>query len=119
HTLRAVAAFAFAMLAPAVVLADEAATLKAEKEIRAQYQQFTEAWNRHDADAIGKMWIAEGDHLEPDGRGVRGQESVAALFKEQLATVFKKTTLALAIDSVWLVTPDVALADGPYTLEGV
>lgn len=113
--------FAVATLAPSLALAerDEAATTKAETAIRAQYQQFTDAWNRHDTETIGKMWIPEGDHLEPDGRGVRGQASVAALFKEQHATVFKKTSLALEIDSVWLVTPDVAFADGTYVIDGI
>lgn len=116
-----VVGFAVAALAPSLAFAerDEAASLKAEKEIREQYRLFTEAWNRHDTDAIGKMWIPEGDHLEPDGRGVRGQASVAALFKEQHATVFQKTTLALEIDSVWLVTPDVALVDGTYAIDGI
>ena len=121
-TLRAVVALGFviATLAPSLALAvDEAATMAAEKEIHAQYKLFTDAWNRHDTDAIGKMWIPEGDHLEPDGRGMRGQTSVAALFKEQHATVFKKTALALKIDTVWLVTPDVALADGTYEIDGI
>jgi len=120
-TLRAVTILGFvvATLVPSLVLADEAATMAAEKEIRAQYALFTDAWNRHDTEAIGKMWIPEGDHLEPDGRGMRGQSSVAALFKEQHATVFKKTKLTLKIDTVWLVTPDVALADGTYEIDGI
>ena len=121
-TLRAVVALGFVIsaLAPSLARAvDEASTMAAEKEIRAQYQTFVEAWNRHDTAAIGRMWIAEGDHLEPDGRGMRGQTSVAALFKEQHAGVFKNTKLALKIDTVWLVTADVALADGTYEIEGV
>jgi uncharacterized protein (TIGR02246 family) len=112
---------ALTTLAPSVALAEksEAATFAAEKEIRARYAQFTEAWNRHDTGAMSAMWVAEGDHLEPDGRGVRGQSSVADLLKEQHATVFKKTSLALKIDTVWLVTDDVALADGTYELTGI
>lgn len=109
------------MLAPSVALAEknEASAMTAEKEVRALYQTFTEAWNRHDVNALGSMWIPEGDHLEPDGRGVRGQSSVADLLKEQHASVFKKTSLALKIDSVWLVTADVALADGTYEITGI
>jgi len=110
----------FSMLTPSVALAQtsEADTMAAEKEVRARYEQFTEAWNRHDAKTLASMWIPEGDHLEPDGRGMRGQSSIADLLKEQHATVFKKTSLALKIDTVWLVTADVALADGTYDLTG-
>ncbi len=114
-----VIAVALAAFTPTTAAADEAANLATDKEIRTLYEKFTEAWNRHDTAAIGKMWIAEGDHLEPDGRGVRGRESVSYLLKEQHATVFKKTSLKLAIDSVWLVTPDVALADGTYEISGI
>ena len=114
-----VIAVALTTLTPSAASADEAAALATDKEIRALYGKFTEAWNRHDTDALGKMWIAEGDHLEPDGRGVRGRESVSYLLKEQHGTVFKKTTLKLAIDSVSLVTPDVAVADGTYEISGI
>jgi uncharacterized protein (TIGR02246 family) len=121
--LRAVVALGaiVSMLAPSVALAqkNEASAMATEKEVRALYQQFTEAWNRHDLNAVGSMWIPEGDHMEPDGRGVRGQASVEALLKEQHASVFKKTHLALKIDSVWLVTADVALADGTYEITDI
>ena len=119
--LRALVAIAVALttFTPLTASADEAAALATDKEIKALYETFTAAWNRHDTEALGKMWIAEGDHLEPDGRGVRGRESVAYLLKEQHATVFKKTSLKLTIDSVWLVTPDVALADGTYEISGI
>ncbi len=123
-TLRALVAALGAttiMLAPSGVLADtnEVSAMATEKEVRALYQQFTESWNRHDVKAVASMWIPEGDHLEPDGRGVRGQASVEALLKEQHASVFKNTSLALKIDSVWMVTADVALADGTYEITGI
>ncbi len=90
-----------------------------EKQIHALYREFTEAWNRHDPAALSKMWGADGDHVEPDGRVAKGREAVAALFKAEHETVFKNTTLSLTIDSVWLITTDVALADGNYDISGI
>ncbi len=90
-----------------------------EKQIRVLYREFTDAWNRHDPAALSKMWGADGDHVEPDGRVAKGREAVAALFKAQHDSVFKQTTLNLTIDSVWLITADVALADGNYEITGI
>ncbi|MEO6027671.1 MAG: nuclear transport factor 2 family protein [Candidatus Binatia bacterium] len=90
-----------------------------EKQIHDLYREFTEAWNRHDPAALSRMWGADGDHVEPDGRVAKGREAVAALFKAEHETVFKKTALTLTIDSVWLITTDVALADGNYEIDGI
>ena len=90
-----------------------------EKQIHALYREFTEAWNRHDPAALSKMWGADGDHVEPDGRVAKGRDAVAALFKAEHETVFKSTTLSLRIDTVWLIATDVALADGNYEISGI
>ena len=95
------------------------ADVASEKQIHDLYREFTDAWNRHDPAALGKMWIADGDHLEPDGRVAKGREAVTALFKTEHDSVFKKTTLSLTIDSVWLITTEVALADGNYEITGI
>jgi uncharacterized protein (TIGR02246 family) len=90
-----------------------------EKQVHALYREFTEAWNRHDTAALGKMWSADGDHVEPDGRVAKGRDAVTTLFKLEHDTVFKQTTLSLTIDSVWLITSEVALADGSYEITGI
>ena len=70
--LRALVVIAVALTAftPATASADEAAALATDKEIRALYEKFTEAWNRHDTETMGNMWIAEGDVGIEIGSGV-------------------------------------------------
>jgi len=89
-----------------------------EAAIRKLYADFTAAWNRHDPDAMTAMWTIDGDHLDPDGRMVKGHEEIEALLRTQHTTVFKDTTLDLDIDAVWFVTGNVALVDGTYALIG-
>jgi len=89
-----------------------------EAAIRKLYSEFTTAWNRHDPAAMAKLWTIDGDHLDPDGRMVKGRDELIGLFTKQHTTVFKSTVLDLDIDAVWFVTGSMALVDGSYALVG-
>jgi uncharacterized protein (TIGR02246 family) len=89
-----------------------------EAKIRALYDDFEAAWNRHDVAALTAKWTIDGDHIEPDGREADGRDAIEALLTKQHASVFKETTLKLDIEDVWFVTAAVALVDGSYSLSG-
>ena len=93
--------------------------LENEVEIRKLYAGFTEAWNRHDARSMAQIWALEGDHYEPDGRSAEGRDAVELLFREEQATAFKDSKLTLTVDTVWFITPNVALVNGSYQIDGV
>jgi uncharacterized protein (TIGR02246 family) len=93
--------------------------LENEVAIRQLYDKFSAAWNRHDARAMAQYWAFDGDHFEPDGRRVEGRDAVEKLFAEEQATAFKQSKLSLTIESVWLITPNVALVNGTYRVDGV
>ncbi|MGH7823542.1 MAG: YybH family protein [Candidatus Binatia bacterium] len=82
------------------------------------YAKFTEAWNSHDTKGMAAMWAPDGDHVEPDGTTARGREGVEKLFAREHQTVFKDSELELKLKSVWVITQDVALADGVYKVTG-
>ena len=89
-----------------------------EEAIRELYDQYIAAWNKHDVPGMSRMWTIDGDHLDPDGRHVKGRDAITKLLEQQHRGVFKETTLDLTIDSVWFVAADVALIDGGYSLTG-
>jgi uncharacterized protein (TIGR02246 family) len=93
--------------------------LRAEAEIRFRYEEFTSAFNRHDTQAMAAMWTRQGDHYEPDGSFAEGRDAVEKLFAEEHAGAFKNATIDLSIDTVWMVTPNVALVNGFYRVSGV
>jgi uncharacterized protein (TIGR02246 family) len=93
--------------------------LQAETEVRQRYTEFTDAFNRHDTAAMAAMWTAQGDHYEPDGSFAEGREAVRKLFEASHSTGFKTATITLNIDSVWMITPNVALVNGFYAVDGV
>jgi len=90
-----------------------------EVAIRQLYDGFTAAWNDHDAPSMAQFWAFDGDHLEPDGRRVEGRAAVEKLFAAEQGGAFKNSRLLLTIESVWLITPNVALVNGTYRVEGV
>jgi len=92
--------------------------VKNEKMIRARYDQFVEAWNRHDVEGLAGMYAIDGDHREPDGAEADGRDAVALLFKRQHDSVFNQSRLMLNIADIWFVTREVALVDGGYALSG-
>lgn len=93
--------------------------LENEAAIRKLYAEYTAAWNRHDPKAMASFWSIDGDYMEPDGRHPKGQAEVEKLFTQEQQTVFKDSTLALTIETVWFITQDVAMVDGKYDLSGV
>jgi uncharacterized protein (TIGR02246 family) len=90
-----------------------------EGVIRKLYADYTAAWNRHDPKEMAGFWAIDGDYMEPDGRHAKGKTEVEQLFTQEQQSVFKDSKLALTIETVWFVTPDVALVDGTYDLVGV
>jgi uncharacterized protein (TIGR02246 family) len=93
--------------------------LEAESEIRQRYEEFVVAFNKHDTTAMGAMWTRQGDHYEPDGQFAEGREAVQQLFQQEHASAFKGASIDLTIDTVWMISPTVALVNGFYKVNGV
>ncbi len=86
--------------------------------VRKLYEQFTIAWNQHDHKSMTRMWVEDGDHLEPDARLAKGRREIGTLLRLQHEGIFKDTQLKLNLESVWFITAEVALVDGTYELAG-
>ena len=90
-----------------------------ENAIRAQWDAFAVAWNKHDPAGLAAMWAIDGDHVEPDGHHVDGRDAIMDLLTKQHGSVFKTTVLSLGIEDVWFLTEGVALVDGTYAISGI
>jgi uncharacterized protein (TIGR02246 family) len=90
-----------------------------ENQIRAMYDAFAVAWNKHDPKALAEMWAIDADHGEPDGHHANGRDEILDLLTKQHGSVFKNTVLSLGIEDVWFLTADVALIDGTYAISGI
>jgi uncharacterized protein (TIGR02246 family) len=90
-----------------------------EQALRDFYYRFTSAWNQNDPGRMARLWAKDGDHISADGRVAKGRPAVEALFADQLNTVYRGSRLALTLDSVRFISPEVAIATGGFELTGI
>lgn len=87
-----------------------------EAAIRQRLESCLDAFNRHDASAVGAFWALDGVSLAEDsGERVSGREALVRQFSkffEQIPTA----RLSGELTEVKLVRPDVAMIDGRTTL---
>ena len=83
-----------------------------EAAIRANADQYVEAYNRRDSKSMAAMWSPEAVYMDPStGEGVVGREAIA----KQLDHVFagaEDAKLAVSIESLDFLSPNVAVEKG-------
>lgn len=85
---------------------------EAEEAIRQNAQDYVAAYNKHDAKAVAAMWSPDAVYLDPaTGEAVVGQEAIEKVFAAILADL-KDAKLAVDVQSVDFVSPNVALERG-------
>ncbi len=80
--------------------------------IRQRVEAYVDAYNRHDSAALADCWGVDAVYINRDtGRPVEGREAIREMFAEMFDTG-EASKLSVTIDSIRLVTPDVAIEDG-------
>jgi uncharacterized protein (TIGR02246 family) len=77
--------------------------------IRQASQQYVAAVNRGDAESVAAFWTPNGDLIDTQGRCTKARELVRNLQPRQNPAA---PGLTLTIDTLRLITPDVAIEDG-------
>ena len=89
----------------------------AEQPIRQLVQQYLEARDRNDAQALGRLFVADVDQLVSSGEWRKGREAVV---NGTLASSGRTGgRRAIAVEGVRFLTADTALADGRYEITGL
>jgi uncharacterized protein (TIGR02246 family) len=83
-----------------------------EAVIRANADKYVEAYNRRDSKSMAAMWSPEAVYMDPTtGEGVVGREAIAKQFDYAFAGA-EDAKLAVAIESIEFVSPNVAIEKG-------
>jgi uncharacterized protein (TIGR02246 family) len=84
--------------------------------IRKQVEAYVDAYNRHDATAVAALWSEDAVYVHRDtGQRIQGRTAIAAMFREMFQTG-DTAQLSVTVDSIRLITPDVAIEDGTAEL---
>lgn len=91
------------------------ATKKAERDaeaaVRESAARFVAAYNRHDAKAAAAGFTSTADFVTEDGTAIHGQEAIERHFAA-VFTALPKVSLELHVESMRLVTSNVAVEEG-------
>jgi uncharacterized protein (TIGR02246 family) len=80
--------------------------------IRQRAEAYVAAYNQHDATALADLWAEDAVYLNRDtGAPIEGRAAIGEMFKEMFASG-EASQLSVTIQSVRLITPEVAIEDG-------
>ncbi|MCI0457123.1 MAG: SgcJ/EcaC family oxidoreductase [Gemmataceae bacterium] len=103
---------AAALLASQTGLAAQGKKLSPEEAaLQKNAEAFVAAFNKGDAKTLAAFWTPDGDYLDQDGRRLKGRKAIEEAMRGFFAEN-KGAKLRINIDSVRLVTPDLAIEDG-------
>lgn len=106
--LLAIGALCLTIIAPLMGQQDD------ERAVREVVQKYMDARERRDAQALEALFTADADQHTTSGEWRRGR---AAVVPGSLESSRRNAgSRAIRVESVRFVTPDVAIADGPYEI---
>jgi len=117
--MRTIWLFAVMISVAAAVRAEEPAARSGDaKAIRQLYAGYDAAWDKGDVAGLAMVWATDADHVEPDGRAIKGRAAIAKELGQRFATDLKGTRSRQMIIGMRLITPDVAVVDAAYEVSG-
>jgi len=82
-----------------------------EEAIRRSATAFTTAYNAHDAKGIAELFALKAEFTDEEGNLIKGRDAIAQSFAE-LFKKYPKCKSEIEIDSIRILTPNVALEEG-------
>jgi uncharacterized protein (TIGR02246 family) len=89
-----------------------------ERDIQTLIDELTDAWRRGDARAYGARVMPEATFTNVNGEFHFGREAFDRRYADVFAGVFRDTALALTINKLRFIRPDVAVVDIDTELSG-
>jgi uncharacterized protein (TIGR02246 family) len=91
--------------------AAQAADQEPLAEVRAQVQAYARAWNTHDASRVAEFYSPRADMIMGSGPTISGRAAIEEWWSRYFAAISEHRAGAFQVESVRLLSPDVALAE--------
>jgi uncharacterized protein (TIGR02246 family) len=115
--MRAQLAILICVISATPWLSQENARGKDDAAIREIVSKYVDARERIDPKAVEDLFTSDADQLVSSGEWRKGREAVVRGTMASSASTGGKRTIS--VESVRMITPDVAIADGRYELTGL
>jgi uncharacterized protein (TIGR02246 family) len=90
-----------------------------EAAVRRVIQQHDDARNRGNWTALGELFTQDSEQLTSAGEWRRGRAQIEKAVAQATATIYKGGTYTTKIDTVRVLTPTVAIADGAFEISNI
>jgi len=97
----------------------KAASAADEKAVGKIAVDWTDAWNRHDAEGMANLFSVRGDMINPMGDVAKGRPQILKLFQGEHAGRLKQSKMALTCEPARFFDANVAAVDCDSALEGI
>jgi uncharacterized protein (TIGR02246 family) len=89
--------------------------------VKKQCAAFVDAWNKHDAKALGALFAEDGDAINPHGRHASGRAEVEKMFAEEHGGqgALRESTVSVERETVRFPAPGIAVSDADITVTGI
>ena len=104
-----VTALAIVLAACALAAPARANDSSDEAAIRDNVRQMETGWNRKSGALFARPFAEDADYVVINGMHIRGREAIDKGHQRIFDTVYKETTLSLAVEKVRYLRPDVAI----------
>jgi uncharacterized protein (TIGR02246 family) len=91
--------------------AERTASVPSLSDVRARIQAYGSAWNSHDASRVGAFYTHDADMVMGNGPLVSGREAITEWWARYFAAISDRRVGTFEVESLRLLTPDVALAN--------
>jgi uncharacterized protein (TIGR02246 family) len=88
-----------------------------ENAIRANVAQLVKGWNAKSGTEFAKPFAPDADYVVINGSQIKGREAIARGHQSIFETIYKNSTLALSVDSIRFLRPDVVVVHVSGSME--
>lgn len=101
-----------AFVAPVLAAAEAAGgASSAADAVRARVEEYTRAWNTHDAGAVAAFFTEDADMVIGNGPRISGREAIQGWWAKYFSRIDEQRTGSFTVTSIRVLSPDVAVVD--------
>jgi uncharacterized protein (TIGR02246 family) len=90
---------------------EQTASAQSLVDVRAQVRAYERAWNSHDASRVAAFYTHDADMVMGNGPRISGRAAITEWWARYFAAISDQRVGTLEVESLRLLTPDVALAN--------
>jgi len=116
--MKRVSLVAFGFVLVGLLFSSRAAAESLESDVQNMLKQFISAWDKSDSHAISALFENNSDLVIPTGLLVEGRDNIEKFYASTFERGYRGSRGSANIKHARLITPDMAMVDGEWRIDG-